>query len=176
MVTKNELQSLLGSMFYITNCVKSSRFLLNRMLQLLRDNFDSNTVVLTSEFFKDLHWFQTFLRVYNGVTIYHISPLYEDIHLNASLTGLGGQFKNYVYALAVPQNYMGYNIKHLEMLNVVVALKLWGQHWANKCVKLFCDNQAVVDVLASGRTCDQILATCARNAWVFFFINIFLFT
>ena len=26
---------------------------------------------------------------------------------------------------------MGYNVTYLEMLVVVVALKLWGQHWAN---------------------------------------------
>ena len=68
-VRKNELQSLLGSLLYITKCVRSSRFFLNRMLQLLRENFDSNIIVLTSEFFKGLHWFQTFLQVYNGVTI-----------------------------------------------------------------------------------------------------------
>ena len=60
---------------------------------------------------------------------------------------------------------MGYKIAHLEMLNVVVALKVWGQQWANKCVKLFCDNQAVVEVLSAGRARDQVLATCARNVW-----------
>ena len=165
-VSKNDLQSLLGSLLYITKCVKSSRFFLNRMLQLLRDNFESNSIILTPDFFKDLHWFQTFLQIYNGVTIYHVTPLFENIHLDASLTGLGGHFKNYVYALHIPANYMGYNIAHLEMLNVVVALKIWGHHWANKCVKLFCDNQAVVEVLSSGRACDQILATCARNVWL----------
>ena len=98
--------------------------------------------------------------------MYHVTPLFEDIHLDASLTGLGGQFKNYVYTLPIPSNYMGYNIAHLEMLNVVVALKIWGHHWANKCVKLFCDNRAVVDVLSSGRAQDQILAMCARNVWL----------
>ena len=36
--TKNELQSLLGLLLYITKCVKMTRFFLNRMLQLLRDN------------------------------------------------------------------------------------------------------------------------------------------
>ena len=61
---------------------------------------------------------------------------------------------------------MGYNIAHLEMLNVVVALKVWGQQWANKCVRLFCDNQAVVEVLSSGRAQDQILAMCVRNVWL----------
>ena len=88
-VSKNKLQSLLGSLLYITKCVRSSRSFLNRMLHLLRVNFDSSTNVLTSDFSKDFHWFQTFLQVYNGVTIYHVPPVFEDIHLDASLTGLG---------------------------------------------------------------------------------------
>ena len=35
--SKKELQSLLGKLLYITKCVKSSRFFLNRMLELLRN-------------------------------------------------------------------------------------------------------------------------------------------
>ena len=52
------------------------------------------------------------------------------------------------------------------MLNVVVALKVWSQIWANKKVKMFCDNQAVVEVLNTGKTKDPFLVTCARNVWV----------
>ena len=37
-VTKNELQSLLGLLLYITKCVRPARYFLNRMLQLLRDS------------------------------------------------------------------------------------------------------------------------------------------
>ena len=39
MVTKSELQSLLGLLLYITKCVKLARFFLNRMLQLLKRQF-----------------------------------------------------------------------------------------------------------------------------------------
>ena len=52
------------------------------------------------------------------------------------------------------------------MLNVVVALKVWSQLWANKKVKIFCDNQAIVEVLNTGKTKDPFLATCARNVWL----------
>ena len=96
--------------------------------------------ILSSEFHKDLQWFNTFLQVYNGVTMCHVSPFFENVHLDVSLTGFGDQFKNYVYAISIPKGYMGYSIAHLEMLNVVVALEIWGHHWANKFVKLFCDN------------------------------------
>ena len=68
--------------------------------------------------------------------MYHVGPLFEDIHLDTSLMGLGGHCQNYVYAISIPKDYMGYNIPHLEMLNVVVALKIWGHYWANKCKTL----------------------------------------
>ena len=35
-----------------------------------------------------------------------------------------------------------------------------------KKLKFFCDNQAVVEVLTTGKTKDPFLATCARNIWL----------
>ena len=40
--TKNQLQSLLGSLLYITKCVKPARSFLNRMLAVLRENYEKN--------------------------------------------------------------------------------------------------------------------------------------
>ena len=52
------------------------------------------------------------------------------------------------------------------MLNVLVALKIWAYQWTNCKVQIQCDNMAVVEVLASGKTKDKVLATCARNIWL----------
>ena len=164
--TKTELQSLLGSLLYITKCVKPSRYLLNTMLQLLRDNHHTENIVLTSDFKKDLYWFRIFLKSYNGVTYYHIQPCNYRVYLDACLTGLGGCFNNLVYTIPIPKGFMSYNIAQLEMVNVVVALKVWGQCRANKRLQIFCDNKAVVDVLGFDRAKDSILATCARNVWL----------
>ena len=61
---------------------------------------------------------------------------------------------------------MNLHITQLEMLNVVVALKVWANIWANKRIKISCDNLAVVEILKSGKTRDPFLATCARNIWL----------
>ena len=45
----------------------------------------------------------------------------------------------------------------------MVTLKIWSTQWQNKNVVLFCDNLAVVEVLTSGKTKDEYLATCGRN-------------
>ena len=85
------------------------------------------------------------------------------MHLDASLTGLGAVFHNMVYNLPLPKGYMGDNIVQLEILNIVVACKVWANHWSNKRIKIWCDNQAVVKVLTTGRCKDKTLAVCARN-------------
>ena len=52
------------------------------------------------------------------------------------------------------------------MINVMVAPKVQGHSWSNKCVRIFCDNLAVVEVLTFGKAKDATLATCARNIWL----------
>ena len=57
-------------------------------------------------------------------------------------------------------------VAHLEILNIVVPLKVWAKHWANKRIKVHCDNMAVVEVLRNGRARDTIFALLARNIWL----------
>ena len=58
------------------------------------------------------------------------------------------------------------NIAHLEMVNILVALKVFCRQWAGKRVMVHCDNQAVVCVLQSGKVRDPFLGACARNVWL----------
>ena len=57
------------------------------------------------------------------------------------------------------------SIVHLEILNILVALRAFSACWSTKKVLIKCDNAAVVDVLTHGKTKDPFLATCARNIW-----------
>ena len=137
------------------------------MLHTLRDNVDNTKILLTEQFFRDLNWFNVFLKQYNGITFYDNLNCHAEIHLDASLTGLGASFDNMIYNLPINKNYyMAYNIVQLEILNSLVACKVWATHWSNKRIKIWCDNLAVVEVLNSGKSCDDTLATCARNIWL----------
>ena len=88
------------------------------------------------------------------------------IELDACLDGLGGIWKNYVYHLPIPRHYLGLTIIHLEMVNILVELKVFGPSWATKKVLVKCDNQAVVAVLTHSKTKDPFLVTCAWNVWL----------
>ena len=163
--TKKELQSLLGSLLYIAKCIKYARFFLNRMLSLLREHYSESIIELNQEFHKDLKWFNTFLSVYNGVSFFQY-PYTKAVHLDACTTGLGAIYENQVYALQLPNSWSQHNIAQLEMINILVALKVWHNQWAGQRVVINCDNQAVVAVLTNGRSRDVVLAKYARNIFM----------
>ena len=163
--TKRQLQSLLGLLLYIHKCVKPARCFLNRMLEVLRTAKDPARISLTPEFKRDIHWFARFLPLYNGVSIYGHKTPDHILELDACLTGLGGRWRNMVYNLTIPLGYRAMTIVHLEMINIMVALKMFASQWKGLKLLVKCDNDAVVKVLKSGRARDPLLAACARNIW-----------
>ena len=61
--SRKQLQSLLGNLLYIHKRIKTACIFLNRMLDLLRDNYDIEKITLTEEFRRDLRWFNALLRL-----------------------------------------------------------------------------------------------------------------
>ena len=161
--TKKQLQSLLGSLLYVSKCIKVARIFLSRMLNTLRNHFSDNIITLDEEFKKDLNWFAKLLPKFNGVSFFEKRPIKATIELDASLTGLGARFDQFVYALPLSGALCDMGIVHLEMINNLLALRFWGKAWKNSKVIIKCDNQAVVLVLTSGRSRDMLLCTIARN-------------
>ena len=53
-----------------------------------------------------------------------------------------------------------------EIINVLIALRLWGKHWVHSSIDIFCDSLAVVQVVTTGKTKDAILGACIRNIWL----------
>ena len=150
-------------------CVKPARLFINRMLTFLRKNAHSNKITLDREIFQDLNWFLTFLPQFNGITCINKAIIAEDhtLHVDASLTGLGGVWSNRIYASPIIQlTCFDLKIVHLEMLNILVALRKWQNFWLHSTVKSFCDNKAVVQVVESGKTKDPYLAACICNIWL----------
>ena len=53
-----QLQSILEHLMYIHKCVKSSGYFVNRILELLRTNYDGKSITLSQGFKRDIIWFQ----------------------------------------------------------------------------------------------------------------------
>ena len=159
-----QLQSLLGHLMYIQKCVKPSRYFVNRILDLLRSNYDAHSITLTQDSTRDIRWFQKFLSQYNGSSFYDHKPVQAVLELDACLVGLGGRCNEKVYHLPISKHYKNLHITNsLEIINKLVAIKIFGSSWSHKKVLIKCDNLAVVHVLESGRTRDAFLAACVRN-------------
>ena len=113
---------------------------------------------LTSDFKRDLRWFAKFLPTYNGISLYDHKQVDVTLELDACLTGFGGRSGNFVYHLPIERGFRNWTIVHLEMINILIAIRLFKFQWASKKVLIRCDNEAVVTVLKSGKTRDPYLA------------------
>ena len=150
--SKRELQSLLGSLLYVSKCVKISRFFLNRMLEFLRSITNKRQTTIPLEFPQDLNWFLQFLKDFNGTTFFDNKSYDASVELDACPTGLGSRWGDVVYTVPIQASDAMLNIAHTEMLNILVALRLWRNQWFNKKIQICCDHQASVEVLNLGRT------------------------
>ena len=167
--TKKQLQSLVGSLIYIHKCVKPARLFVNRILATLREAPERGCIHLSQEFKKDIAWFNSFLVQFNGRTFYSkgiIQPV-TNIFLDASLIGLGGVWNQQVYQCLVPTFDQAVSIVHYEMINILLALRLWARDLSGKRLVIHCDNAAVVSILNTGKGQDSLLLAVARNVWLF---------
>ena len=68
---RRDLQSILGKLFWISKVVRHSRAFMGRLLQQLRDMkglSDKMKMTLSEDCKKDILWWKTYLRGFNGVT------------------------------------------------------------------------------------------------------------
>ena len=168
-LNKRGMQSLLGRLIYIHICVKPARIFINKILHLFRTR-TGRTTFLSESFYHDIDWFITFLPSFNGVAYIQRDMMThaDSLYLDASLTGIGGVWACRVYTSPLHLlPVQGLTVVHYEMVNFVIALRLWGHFWSYSRVNIFSDNLAAVQVVNSGKTKDMFLATCIRNIWLY---------
>ena len=170
--TKRELQSLLGKLNFVSQCVRSGRIFVSRLLNWLRDFPDNGKIVIPTDFKRDLFWWQEFLPSYNGISMIlsdEFSNPDQLFSVDACLTGCGGWMDGRYFHCSFPEFILDQNlhINLLEMLTIVVALKLWGKHFTNLKVIIYCDNMVSVRVLNTGATRNEFLQSCLREVcWI----------
>ena len=178
--TKKSLQSLLGKLFWVSRVVYHSRTFMCRLLTQLRDMSsltDNVKVKLTEDCRKDILWWRTFIKEFNGVTMIEND---EAIRLSlpqlmdtpaaicvgdATLTGGGAWHGTYYWSRRLPFLLRDHTIPvHVkEFLVVIVSTKLWGSSWSGKVIQIFCDNDAVCDVVDGERPTDPKMLSLLRE-------------
>ena len=179
-ISKKDLQSLLGKLFWIAKVVKHARVFLGRMLEQLRSMVgmqDNKKVKLLDETRKDILWWATFLHHYNGIEmIANEDPIQlsydqlldspHDICAGDATPVGGGAWHGYEYwccSLPVPLQDPQIPIHVKEFWVLIVSAKLWGETWTGRAVVLYCDNDAVCEVLWRKKPRDQMMLFLLRE-------------
>ena len=83
------------------------------------------------DFKRDLRWFAKFLPMYNGISMYDNKKIDTTLELDDYLTGFGGCCGNLVYHLPLQGGYNNWTIVHLEMVNSLIAVRLFKRQWVS---------------------------------------------
>lgn len=160
--TLTELQSLIGTLNFACKVVPPGRPFLQRMIELTRNaKQPHHHIKLNSGFFKDLTMWQKFIASWNGASFFLATAWVDsetlELHTDASgALGYGGIFKSKWFSgpwephqkLGEP----GISIAWQELFALVVACHLWGEHFSNKRILFYCDNESVVSIVNSKRS------------------------
>ena len=112
----------------------------------------SQKIKLSYEVRKDFLWWEKFMSVFNGVHLLTPSNPSEQISGDACPMGYGvwnpgqKQYFSSKFPLKLQDPQVPIHIK--EFICIILAVKAWGKEWAGKTVQIFCDNDAVCDVIS----------------------------
>jgi len=80
-----------------------------------------------------------------------------EIEIHSGWFGCGASTGEMWLQLQWPEGISHWSIAAKEVVPIVIASIIWGDQWNNKSVLFHCDNQAVVEVINSGSSKDDIL-------------------
>jgi hypothetical protein len=166
--TRHELQTVMGKLFHSAKCAPPARLFVGRMLATLRAAPTTGTILLSTEFKKDISWFSKFLPTYNGKALIHTERPSTDVHIHSSITHGSVQWEDNITQTPVPAA-LANNPRlshHHDLFTLLVGLTLWGASWAGMQVILHTAKADKLDVLLHGKTRDLGLLDLARLVWL----------
>ena len=170
MANKRQVQSLVGSLNFVSSVAPPVRVYTNRILNFLRSMPNEGSVLIPNEVRADLDFFGRLMPEFNGVTLLDksLEPSADQLEVDACLTGCGGLSGDEFYSCCFPQFIIKecYPIACLEMLNIVVALRLWASKWKGQKLQVYCDNMIACLALQNGRSKDTFLQSCIRTVFL----------
>ena len=168
--TQREMQQLFGLLQFVASVSPPARIFTNRILECLREAPQRGTETLSLGFKKDLQFFIDLWPDYNGIRILlkQNIPSQSELELDACTTGCGAFNGPQYYSEVFPAGVQGeqHPIAHLELLNIVIAVKTWAKDWAQQKVRVLCDNMNACLALRSGRSRDPYMHSCVRELFL----------
>ena len=168
--SRNDMQKLLGLLQFVASVAPPARVFTNRMLQGLREAPVVGAGSLSLGFKQDVAWFARMLPEFNGVKMMVKQDIQGQalLQLDACLTGCGAFNGQEFYSKPFPTEVLEreHPIARLELLNMVLAVKLWAPQWAHKRLRIHCDNMNACVAMRTGRARNEFFQACVRELFV----------
>ena len=166
LITRQELESLIGKLQFICNCVRPGRLFVSRLIEQLKGMQRGVTYEMSEEARWDIKWWWDYLPRFQGTGILWLLNIYGvDTYMatDASLKGAGAICKNQYYRVTFPQKMRHLHIVYLEMWAIILAIRLWGEQLKGYIIQISTDNEAVCTMVNTGRSHDSYLQTLLRE-------------
>lgn len=165
-VTKREIQSLVGKLNWITQCVYGGRFHMRRLIDR------SNTLkkpwhrtLVTIEMKKDILWWLSFMRIFNGsvpmIDCRPATPVSIDSCKRAGGAFYQGDFVHTQWKHEISM----LPINYLEVLALEPAVLRWAPLWANKKVFIHSDNITACSIINRGSCKNPLVMDSLRRVF-----------
>lgn len=167
-VTLTELQSIIGLLSFACPVVVPGRAFLRRLIDLsmgLKKPYHKKR--LNMEARADIKAWLVFMESFNGKSLF--LPTFWDsflslnLYTDASNSGFGGYLGTSWFAETWPQAFTDLHITIKELFPIVLALELWDDRLADKCITFHFDNLSVVYVVDKQSSKDKFVMRLVRR-------------
>ena len=148
--TRKELESLAGHLSHAATVIPQGRTFPCQLFSLLSLNrLHHHRIRLNAGTRADLMWWEPFLQSWNGKSFFPIeSPSLEIVSDASGSFGCGAfSIPHGWIQLQWPIHWREIGITANELVPIVIAAAVWGQHWTRRCVSFRSDNMAVIHIL-----------------------------
>ena len=163
--TRRELESLIGVLQHAAKVIQPGRSFLRRAINLLSVvKQRHHHIRLNKSFRADMWWWHVFSSHWNGSSLV-VHPGSREVSVTSDASGswgCGAWYGNKWFQLEWNRDSQSLDISAKELIPILIAAVVWGDSWQGCKVKAHCDNQAVVAVLNSRYSKDQVLMQMLR--------------
>ena len=168
--SKRQLQALAGLLNWACSAVRGGRFFLRRVINAINClKLANHKCRLSFQFKKDILWWLSYLRSFNGV-VYYRECAKLVVHTDASQVGAGmfhaGDWHYTNWSVDYP-SMVDSHINNKEVMAVMIAADKWAPSWKNCDVTVLTDSIVAKSVINKG-TCrnTQVMSALRHFFWL----------
>lgn len=128
-----ELQSIVGTLVSVNDCIWASRIHINSLIELLRKALEhkDGQVIPSAQAAEDLQWWMDNLEIWNGKAL-HMGPVDEILEVDSSDSGFGAVRKHPGGDLEVTHKILDLEDKRHNNVKELLAAEFGLIHFTNK--------------------------------------------